>query len=119
VASVGLSFEFPQAWGFSLLGTVASGLPYTYTQFQPNAERAPWVGTFDIMAYKEFDLTLLKLRLFAQVVNVFDRENVWWVWADSGQPGVDANPSTSDDYTNDPSMRGPGRRFQVGLSFTL
>jgi len=119
VASVGLSFEFPQAWGFSLLGTIASGLPYTYTQFQPNAERAPWIGTFDIMAFKEFDVTLVKLRLFAQVVNLFNRRNVWWVWPDSGQPGVDANPSTSDDYTNDPSMWGPGRRFQVGLSFTL
>ncbi len=71
------------------------------------------------MAYKEFDVSLVKLRLFAQVVNLFNRRNVWWVWPDSGQPGVHANPSTSDDYTNDPSMWGPGRRFQVGLSFTL
>jgi hypothetical protein len=119
VASFGLSFEFPSRWGFSILGNIASGFPYTYTQFQPNAERAPWQGSFDMMAYKDIPLLSVTARVFLQVSNLFNRRNIWWVYADSGQPGVDANPSTSDDYTNDPSMWGPGRRFQAGISVSM
>lgn len=119
VASFGMSFEFPSQWGFSFLGNLGSGFPYTYTQFQPNAERAPWQGSFDLMGHKEFSLGPVTLRAFLQVINLFNRRNIWWVYADSGQPGIDANPSTSDDYTNDPSMWGPGRRFQFGISVKL
>jgi hypothetical protein len=119
VASFGLSFEFPSQWGFSLLGSVSSGFPYTYTQFQPNAERAPWMSSLDAMVFKEFTVAGVTARVFFQAVNLLNRRNIWWVYPDSGQPGVDANPSTSDDYTNDPSMWGPGRRFQTGVSISL
>jgi outer membrane receptor for ferrienterochelin and colicin len=118
-ASFGLSFEFPAQWGFSVMGSASSGLPYTYNQFQPNAERAPWQSSLDVMAFKEFVLSGVTARLFVQVNNLLNRKNVWWVYPDSGQPGVDANPSTSDDYTNDPSMWGPGRRVQAGVTLSL
>jgi outer membrane receptor for ferrienterochelin and colicin len=119
VASFGISFEFPSQWGFSFLGNIGSGLPYTYTQFRPNEERAPWTGSFDAMVFKNFTIGFVDLRIFAQVFNLMNRRNVWWVYPDSGKPGIDTNPSTSDDYTNDPSMWGPGRRFQIGLGITL
>jgi len=119
VAQFGIAFEFPEQWGFSLQGNVSSGLPYTYNQWQPNAERAPWIGNFDLMAFKEFTFAGVTARLFGQVNNLFNRRNVWWVYPDSGKPGVDANPSTSDDYTNDPSMWGPGRRYQIGLTVSM
>jgi hypothetical protein len=119
VASFGISFEFPSQWGFSFLGNIGSGLPYTYTQFRPNEERAPWTGSFDAMVFKNLTIGFVDLRFFAQVFNLMNRRNVYWVYPDSGKPGVDTNPSTSDDYTNDPSMWGPGRRFQIGLGITL
>ena len=119
VASLGLTVELPSRWSFSLLGTIASGLPYTYVQFEPNAERSPWIGQFDAMVSKSFGLGPVDLRAFLQVYNIFNRRNIWWVYADSGQPGVDANPSTSDDYTNNPSMWGPGLRVQAGLAISL
>jgi hypothetical protein len=116
--SFGAIFSFPQQWGFSLLGSAASGLPYTYNQYKPNAERAPWIGSFDGLAYKEFSFGSINTRFYVQVMNIFNRKNVWWVYADSGQPGVDTNPATSDDYTNNPQMWGPGRRVQIGLSIS-
>ncbi len=45
--------------------------------------------------------------------------NVWWVYADSGIAGKDANDATSDDYTDNPAMWGPGRRVQLGLQMTI
>jgi hypothetical protein len=71
------------------------------------------------MAYKEWDVAGVTARIFLQVMNVLNRRNVWWVYPDSGLPGIDANPATSDDYTNNPSMWGPGRRIQAGVVFSL
>jgi outer membrane receptor for ferrienterochelin and colicin len=117
-ASFGAIFQFPGDWGFSFLGSASSGLPYTYNQYRPNAERAPWIGSFDFMAHKEFKLYGVGLRITGQVFNLFNRRNIWWVYPDSGQPGVDTNLATSDDYTNNPTMWGPGRRMQLGLSIS-
>ncbi len=114
--SFGAIFQFPGKWGFSLLGGLQRGLPYTYSQFQPNAERAPMITSLDVIGQKEFDLGSLNARFFIQVLNLLNRKNVWWVYADSGQPGIDTSPATSDDYTNNPLMWGPGRRIQVGVS---
>ena len=117
VLSFGGIFQLPQKWSFSLLGSLQSGLPYTYNQFQPNEERAPMISYIDVIGQKEIDFGPINLRFFVQIFNLLNRKNVWWVYPDSGQPGVDANPATSDDYTNNPSMWGPGRRLQIGISF--
>lgn len=115
--SFGAVFSFDE-WGFSLLGSASSGSPYTYNIFKPNAERAPWIGQFDALAYKEINFAKINARLFVQVFNLLNRKNVWWVYSDSGQPGKDTNPATSDDYTNNPQQYGPGRRVQIGISFS-
>lgn len=116
--SFGAIFTFESKWGFSFLGSAASGFPYTYITSKPNAERANWIGTFDFMAFKEFEFGPVKTKVFGQIFNLFNRKNIWWVYSDSGQPGKDANDATSDDYTNNPAMWGPGRRVQIGLSFS-
>ena len=115
--SFGAVFKFPSKWGFSLLGNASSGLPYTYSIFQPNAERGPFIEDLDAMVYKEFDWFNVRTRFYLQVTNLLNRRNIWWVYSDSGRPGDDANPATSHDYTNNPSMWGPGRNFQLGISF--
>ncbi len=117
VLNFNLAFKFPAEWGFSVSGGASSGLPYTFNQLQPNAERAPWIHALDLLLYKDFAFLKFNQRIFVQVLNVPNRRNVWWVYADSGKPGIDANPATSDDYTNNPSMWGPGRRVQLGASF--
>jgi hypothetical protein len=118
-ASFGVIFNFPGEWGFSLIGSASSGLPYTYSLFQPNAERAPWISSLDFMAFKDLVFSPIKTRLFVQIFNLPNRKNVWWVYPDSGRPGVSTNPAYSYDYTNNPSMWGPGRRIQAGLSLSL
>ncbi|MBI5662134.1 MULTISPECIES: TonB-dependent receptor [Ignavibacterium] len=115
--SFGGIFQFPDKWGFSLLGSLQSGLPYTYNQFQPNEERAPMITYLDVLGQKEFSFGPVTAKLFVQIFNILNRKNIWWVYPDSGQPGVDTNPATSDDYTNNPTMWGPGRRVQIGISF--
>jgi hypothetical protein len=115
--SFGAIFQFSDGWGFSFLGNASSGLPYTYNQAEPNAERAPWIGSFDFMVNKEFEIwSGFKAKLFGQIFNLLNRRNIYWVYPDSGLPGVDTDPAHSYDYTNNPSEWGPGRRFQVGLS---
>lgn len=116
VLSFNLSFKYPGGWGFDIFGSASSGLPYTFNQFEPNAERAPWIGSLDMLIYKEFEMLGWRERIFLQILNVPNRRNVWWVYADSGKPGVDASPATSDDYTNDPTMWGPGQQVILGIS---
>jgi outer membrane receptor protein involved in Fe transport len=115
VFSGNLYLEFKNGFGFSVYGSAASGFPYTRSQFDPNGERAPWVSYLDLNIFKNFKLLGFEQQFFIQILNVIDRKNIWWVYADSGIPGDDANAATSHDYTNDPSMRGPGRIIQLGF----
>lgn len=117
--NVNLAFYFPdKKFGFTVFGSAQSGFPYTANQFEPNAERAPWIHQLDLQVYKDFNFYGFKQQIFVRVFNVPNRRNVWWVYADSGKPGVDANPATSYDYTNNPAMWGPGRRVEVGISIS-
>jgi outer membrane receptor protein involved in Fe transport len=102
-------------FGFSVYGSYSSGFPYTRSAFNPNGERGPWIHQFDINLFKDFELWGFKQQLFVQIINVTNDPNVWWVYSDSGIPGDDANPATSHDYTNNPSMYGPGRTVQFGI----
>lgn len=116
VFSGSVSFKMPHDWGFTLTGGASSGFPYTFNSFAPNEERGPAIINLDSYIYKDFKFGGMSQRLYLQINNVLNRRNVWWVYADSGKPGVDASDATSDDYTNNPAMWGPGRRIQVGLS---
>ena len=102
-------------WGFTLYGYLASGFPYTRTQFNPNGERGPSQSSLDMNLYKNFKFFNFNQQIFLQVNNLFNEKNVWWVYSDSGIAGKDANEATSDDYTNNPSMWGPGRTMQIGI----
>ncbi|HGY54193.1 MAG TPA: TonB-dependent receptor [Caldithrix abyssi] len=110
-----LNFHWNNGWGFSLYGYLASGTPYTRTSFDPNGERNPSISTVDLNVFKDLNFFGFKQQIFLQVYNLFNKINVWWVYSDSGIPGKDANPATSDDYTNNPSMYGPGRTIRLGI----
>ncbi len=119
VLNMNLAFYFPRhKYGFSVYGSLQSGYPYTANQFEPNAERGPMIHQLDVQVYKDFEFFGLKEQLFVRILNLPNIQNVWWVYPDSGKPGVDANPATSFDYTNNPAMWGPGRRVQIGISLS-
>jgi outer membrane receptor protein involved in Fe transport len=110
-----IHFEMKNGFGFSMYGSIASGFPYTRSTFDPNGERSPTVYSLDLNVFKNFDFFGFDQQLFIQVTNLTNHINVWWVYADSGVAGKDANEATSDDYTNDPTMYGPGRTIRLGI----
>jgi outer membrane receptor protein involved in Fe transport len=110
-----IHFEMNNGFGFSLYGSIASGFPYTRSSFDPNGERSPTVHELDLNLFKNFDFFGFKQQLFFQITNLTNDRNVWWVYADSGVAGQDANEATSYDYTNNPTMYGPGRTIRLGI----
>ena len=110
-----IHFEMNNGFGFSLYGSISSGFPYTRSSFDPNGERSPSIHQLDLNLFKNFDFFGFKQQLFVQVTNLTNDRNVWWVYADSGVAGQDANEATSYDYTNNPSMYGPGRTIRLGI----
>lgn len=110
-----IHFEMNNGFGFSLYGSIASGFPYTRSSFDPNGERSPAVHQLDLNLFKNFDFFGFKQQLFVQITNLTNDRNIWWVYADSGVAGQDANEATSYDYTNNPSMYGPGRTVRLGI----
>jgi hypothetical protein len=110
-----IHFEMNNGFGFSLYGSISSGFPYTSSSFDPNGERSPSIHQLDLNLFKNFDFFGFKQQLFVQVTNLTNDRNVWWVYADSGVAGQDANEATSYDYTNNPSMYGPGRTIRLGI----
>jgi outer membrane receptor protein involved in Fe transport len=110
-----LDFMWDNGWGVTLYGYLASGFPYTRTQFDPNGERGPSQRSLDMNLYKNFNFFQFNQQIFLQVNNLFNEKNIWWVYSDSGIAGQDANEATSYDYTNNPAMWGPGRTMQIGI----
>jgi outer membrane receptor protein involved in Fe transport len=110
-----IHFEMNNGFGFSLYGSLASGFPYTRSSFDPNGERSPSIHQLDLNLFKNFDFFSFKQQLFVQITNLTNDRNIWWVYADSGVAGADANEATSYDYTNNPSMYGPGRTIRLGI----
>lgn len=110
-----IHFEMKNGFGFSLYGSLSSGFPYTRSTFDPNGERSPSIHQLDLNLFKNFDLFGFKQQFFVQVINVTNDRNIWWVYADSGVAGTDASEATSYDYTDNPSMYGPGRTIRLGI----
>lgn len=108
-------FEMKNGFGFSLYGSLSSGFPYTRSSFNPNGERSPSIHQLDLNVFKNFEIFGFKQQVFLQINNLTNDRNIWWVYADSGIPGADANEATSYDYTNNPSMYGPGRTIRLGV----
>lgn len=112
--SLNLDFHNTDNWAFNLVGHVQSGTPYTI-ELQPNTERSDFLHSFDLKLSKTVKLLGFKQVFYIQVLNILDHKNIYWVYSSTGKPGVDTDPNTSDDYTNDPTAWGPGRRVRAGI----
>lgn len=107
---------------FSLIFSYASGYPYTQSGRDvgfvvKNALRQPSTWTLDLMMGK--DLTIfnnLRLRLFAEILNLTDQKNVLYVYRDTGDPDYTFVGGYSKEYMEDPSNYGAPRRIRIGAS---
>lgn len=124
-----LSFFIPANNGifsdlnFNFIFRTASGLPYTpyvdpTVRIDVNSARKPWTSTFDFRLQKRIPVSIFSIGLFLEVKNLFDTENVLYVYPrtgkpfDNGQPGlVGSNP----DANYDPSNVGPPRTINAGV----
>ncbi len=113
--SFNLEYLHESQFGVSIVGNINSGFPYSPNSLNPNSERGPVQNNLDVSLYKKFDWFGVSETFFIHITNVFNTRNVWWVYADTGQPGIDTNEATSDDYTRDPTAWGPPRHIRVGL----
>jgi outer membrane receptor protein involved in Fe transport len=128
-----LNYSVPNNWGFSMIGTLGSGLPYTpeyqgiRTSFE-NDGRKPAYMNMDLSVFKSVPLKRegLKLTVEASVLNIFDIENENDVYRDTGRAtysqeellAIDVpDVNTHDEYWTRPDYYSRPRQVRVGLSF--
>ncbi|MBA7601213.1 Vitamin B12 transporter BtuB [subsurface metagenome] len=118
----------PGSWGFSLIGRLGSGLPYTPkivgvgASFE-NSERIPIQYTFDLKANRDFKFIGGKASAFFKVYNILDRRNEINVYSDTGRSGYTIEPrgsvrgvNTLDEFRTRPDYYSEPRRVIVGVS---
>lgn len=108
---------------FSLIFKASSGAPYTPSGrdigfVDKNSLREPSLYNFDLMIGKEIEFTEnLRLRLFAEILNLTDHRNILYVYGDTGDPDYTTVGGYSTEYMQDPSNYGPPRSVRIGFTF--
>jgi len=133
VLNANVSLQFPDQDGPTIFGgyplensvwnlviRAATGRPYTpggrdVGFVEKNSARMPGTYSLDFLASKDWRIEPLTLSIFLEVLNLTNRKNVTWVYADTGEPDVTTLGSHSEDYVKDPSNFGPPRRFRLGV----
>jgi outer membrane receptor protein involved in Fe transport len=107
---------------FSIILKASSGAPYTPSGrdigfVENNSLRQPGLFGMDLMIGKEFEFTSsLRLRLFAEILNITDHRNVLYVYGDTGEPDFTNEGNYSVEYMRDPSNFGPPRSIRLGFT---
>ncbi|GMU95218.1 MULTISPECIES: TonB-dependent receptor [Ignavibacterium] len=107
---------------FSLVFRASSGAPYTPGGRDvgfviKNSLRQPGTYTLDLMIGKEFEIMKqLKIRLFAEILNVTDHRNILYVYRDTGEPDFTFEGNHSVEWMRDPSNFGPPRSIRLGTT---
>ncbi|MBM4166555.1 MAG: TonB-dependent receptor [Ignavibacteria bacterium] len=108
-------------YGGSIIGDIGSGLPYSPREPRGkpigdiNSGRQPWTSTFDMRIYRALDISPVKITLYLDVKNIFDRKNVLNVFDTTGEPNYNTNPAASPESMHNPSFYGPMRHILLGL----
>lgn len=139
--NVSVAYSKPGDYGFSLIGNLFSGQPYTpavnkntrVTQnaFPRNSDNKPFVFNIDLRIYKDFSFGNSTLSFFAKVFNLLDFDNATTIYSDTGDPyftfpkleAEKINPrlyfnSLYDLYTN-PTFFSEPRRVEFGVSYNF
>jgi outer membrane receptor protein involved in Fe transport len=131
--ALNLNFFVPEQHGLlsnfnlNLIFRASSGLPYTpyvdpTVRIDVNSGRKPWISTFDFRAQKLIKFGGVSTALFLEVTNLFDTENVLFVYSrtgkpfDTGQPGL---VGSSPDANYNPAHVGPPRIVKLGAQIIL
>lgn len=107
----------------SLIARASSGTPYTpggrdIGFVVRNSLRQPGNYNIDLMLGKEFEFgSKLRLRLFAEFLNITDQNNILYVYRDTGEPDFTFEGDLSPEYMQDPSNFGPPRSVRIGFTF--
>jgi hypothetical protein len=106
---------------FSLVLRTGSGFPYTPSGrdvgfVEKNSLRMPGSYTIDVELGKTFRVDFgMKVRVFAEILNLTDFRSVLWVYGDTGEPDYTNEGGYSDEYIKDPSNFGPPRVIRLGM----
>ena len=121
-------------WGGSILAKFRTGTPYTpdtsipddvginaSTDVLTNSLVKPSQFTIDLNLYKNFMISGQTLKLFMNVYNLLDAQNVSNVYADSGDPDQPLRfPANFDEgFYDNPTFFNEPRRIQVGIEFQI
>ena len=105
----------PKSWALSFNGKVKSGRPYTVLAEQKNTERMPWNINVDMRLSKYLYVFGLKETFYLQIFNLFDRRNIYSVYAVTGKWDDDGDPGTPYAHDANPRRISDGRRARLGL----
>jgi len=132
--------KLPSAWALTFVGYYGSGLPYTKTDAsgsrlgERNEGRLPASYSVDMRFNKDFGFRAgdMKLTLFVEVDNLFNRRNVINVYSRTGladndgwdtQAGLSLSQQEVDHYDNlydnDPQNFSPPRTIRTGLELNF
>jgi outer membrane receptor protein involved in Fe transport len=124
-----VTYAIADNWGFSILGKIGSGLPYTpafgyqRTGFE-NSERKSAQYNFDLKVHKTLSIARQTVRVFLKVYNIFDRRNEEDVYSDTGRAGytlvesrLDENYLNKDNFYSRPDFYSEPRQIRMGLSY--
>lgn len=123
------NFYIPQEYGilsdinFNFIFRASSGLPYTpyvdpTVRIDINSARKPWTSSLDFRFQKQFPLSFLSFAWFVEVTNVFNNENVLFVYSRTGKPFDNGEPGlvgSSPDANHNPANVGPPRSITTGV----
>lgn len=107
---------------FSLIFRLNSGSPYTpggrdVGFVERNSLRQPSTYTFDLMFGKDFNVyENIRVRVFAEILNLTDRKNILFVYRDTGDPEFTLEGNNSNEWMQDPSNYGPPRSIRLGTT---
>lgn len=138
--AIALNFNIPPNSGWHVMGLdlfsnfnfnfiikANSGLPYTpyvdpTVRIDVNSARKPWTSTVDLRALKTIPLGKTSLGLFLEITNLFNAENVLYVYSRTGKPfdtGESGLVGSSPDADHNPTYIGPPRIIKIGAQFIL
>ncbi len=95
--NVSASYNSGGRWGFGVIGNVGSGSPYTPVEIPSitgrpvpstvvfNTETKPLTYNLDLTAYRNLKLGRANVQVFTKIDNVFDTENEYGVFGDTGR----------------------------------
>lgn len=131
-------FKMPDKWGINVLWQYGSGFPYTpaasfpgmHLRLKerplPNSERMSATGNVDLRFNKDFEIWKLNYSFVVWINNVFDKQNIYQVYSNTGRADTGQNRLSNDlggplvypgrEIEQNPINYGPGRNVRLGIS---